>query len=160
MRYHIFLFSLIIGLSGGVNAGELTGTLYGVSLGKHLDSLEGKKQRQTGIVSIKGVKHQMYLLDTGVYKLDPPFDRLLVQVEMDTLKVKGVIAMAEISIEECKIQSSELKINIEAKSGISFKELKHQGDIFYSHEVNEVFMIIGCQNKLKTVFQYQIGSSS
>ncbi len=160
MRYHIFLFSLLIGFSGGVNAGELAGTLYGISLGKHLDSIEGKKQRQTGIVRIKGVKHQMYSLDIGIHKLAPPFDRLMVQVEMETMKVKGVIAMAEISIAECKIQSSKFKRNLEAKNGISFKELKHQGDIFYSYEEKEAFMLIGCQNKHKTVLQYQIGSSS
>ncbi len=160
MRYHLLLFLFLIDISGGVNAGELVDSLYGIPLGKHLDSLVGEKHKQKGVVRIKGIKHQMYMLDSSIYKLAPPFDRLLVQVEMETLKIKGVVATAEITDVECKIRSTELKKKVEDKNGISFKEFEHQGDIFYLHEGEGVFMSIGCQNKHNSVLQYQIGTSS
>ena len=160
MQPRLLLFLFLISYASGSDSADLVDTLYGISLGEHLDLLEGEKHRQTGIVKIKGIKHQMYLLDTSIYKLDPPLERLLVQVEIDTLKVKGVMAMAEMSIEECKKHSTELKRKMETIIGISFKEFQHQGDIFYIHEAKDTFMSIGCQNKKDTVLQYQIGTSS
>jgi hypothetical protein len=146
-------------MSTVIAAGNID-SLYGISLGNNLDTLKGKKQRQKGVVNIKGIKHQMYVLDGSVYELDPPFDQLLVQVEMDTLTVKGIIAMSKMSIAKCTVQSNEFKTKIEKMHGIAFKEFKHKGDIFYLHEAKEVFMSIGCQNKRNTVLQYQIGSTS
>jgi hypothetical protein len=154
------IFLSLLMLSANCIAGELPDTIFGIKLLSNIDNLKGKNTRQIGIVTIKGIKHERYVMDKAVYTAVLPLEEVMVSVEMKSRKIISIGGFVEIEPEECQIGANALKEQAEKSYSIEFSVLKHQGDSFYIYETKDKFISIGCQDKRKTMLQYQLGGKS
>ncbi len=144
----LIVFALFLG-ENYAQAGDLPNSLYQIELDKPIHEIKNSsKTRMKGLYSIKPNEKQ----------LSEPFTRLLVKVNKKTNTIKQVVGEADISETSCINVAKRLKEKYEKLFLLQFKELKHQGDIFYTTNKDKRFFLVGCENKKKTILRVSLSS--